>query len=226
MQPTSAGQNVILTGYISYSGPGAALGTLTEDTAARVPGLAERFSGICNSVADFFMSAKGKVNNSLHQLGDRIKNISFRCEKTEIQAETPHPPMQIPSFSQILLESAKECLPKHLDTLAGKLENNEPLQPDMLVSISGGSLRGVITQLSSINGKIYEPGSEGIREESGNLLRKEVAQGEFSQLGSIADLGKAKEYLARPGFEAIFRESVGQVISEIRGKILPELMKL
>ncbi|MGJ7248657.1 hypothetical protein [Morganella morganii] len=170
------------------------------------------------------------MNNSLHQLGDRIKNISFRCEKPEIQAETqaetPHPPVQIASFSQILLESAKECLPKHLDILAGKLENNEPLQPDMLVSISGGPLRGIITQLSSINGKIYEPGSEGIREESGNLLRKEVAQEEFSQLGSIADLGKAKEYLARPGFEAEFRESVGQVISEIRGKILPELMKL
>ncbi|MCW3200738.1 hypothetical protein NWE50_11695 [Morganella morganii] len=58
MQPTSAGQNVILTGYISYSGPGPALGTLTEDTAARVPGLAERFSGICNSVADFFYVSK------------------------------------------------------------------------------------------------------------------------------------------------------------------------
>lgn len=81
MQPTSAGQNVILTGYISYSGPGPALGTLTEDTAARVPGLAERFSGICNSVADFFMSAKGKVNNSLHQLGDRIKKYLFLLRK-------------------------------------------------------------------------------------------------------------------------------------------------
>ena len=188
--------------------------------------LSLQLTALKNSTAEFFTAVKTNICNAADKLGNWIKNISFHCGQPEIQAETPHPPMQTLSLSQILLESAKKCLPEHLDTLASKLENKKSLQPDILVDISAGSLRSVNTQLTSISKKIHEPGSEGISEESENLLRKEVAQGKFSQLGDITNVGQAKEYLARPGFEAIFRENVGQAISVIREKILPELMKL
>lgn len=60
MQPTSAGQNVILTGYISYSGPGPALGTLTEDTAARVPGWLSDSAAFATAWQIFLCQQKGK----------------------------------------------------------------------------------------------------------------------------------------------------------------------
>lgn len=188
--------------------------------------LSTQLTELKNSTAEFFTAVKNSISSAAGKFGDWVNKLSVRRGQPEIKADMPSQPLKVQTFSQILLASAKECLPKHLEALTIKLSNKEPMQPGRLAEISGGPLRGIITQLSSISSKIQEPGTEGIREMSENLLNGEVNRDKFSQLGSIADLARAKEHLAKPGFEAGFRERVAHVVSEIRLNILPVLEKL
>lgn len=81
MEPVSTGQNVRLTGYISYQGTDGMIGDLKESASVKQSGLAERFTEIRNSAAEFFTAVKGRINNVFESLGIRINKITIRGGK-------------------------------------------------------------------------------------------------------------------------------------------------
>lgn len=239
MNPTPAGQNVILIGYTS---PGIELGTLTEGTAARAPGLAERFSGICNSVADFFISAKGKANNSLHQLGDWVKSIAIRQKEPETvllqkspEASTIQDNLHL-LVAQGTLKAVQTHLPDNLNDLKAALDNKETLTVDSLMDLSSEKLRKVITAVSGIGTKLGGSAAQPISKKATELLSEvtdflykppaRLTDMTVSDMGTISSANDALRNLETDNFETQFRNKAGELLTDIEQHILPELMKL
>lgn len=239
MNPTPAGQNVILIGYTSS---GVELGTLTEGTAARVPGLAERFNGICNSVADFFISAEGKANNSLHQLGDWVKSIAIRQKEPEtvlLQKSPEDGAIQEKRCllaAQETLKAVQAHLPDHLNHLKEALDNKKTLTADSLMALSSGNLRKVITAVSGIGTKLGGSAAQPISKKATELLSEvtdflykppaRLTDMTVSDMGTISSANDALRNLETDNFETQFRNKAGKLLTDIEQYILPELMKL
>lgn len=222
MPINTAGQNVTLTAYASSYVKITGIGAFTDDTSLPYHGLSARLSNVKNSVADFFVSVKGKVDNALHQLSGRINTLSVRQDQPET--------IELP-FAQRALESAQECLPEHLNILKDVLNKDEPLTANSLVILSSGPLRSTITQLSAIRHKIAGPGTRDICLKAAELLSAPVGFGEkasdsVTQLGSISSVDQAKLYLAQKDFESCFKARIEQLIKDTEQTIMPKLMRL
>ncbi|WP_413491572.1 hypothetical protein [Morganella psychrotolerans] len=222
MQINTAGQNTILTGYASSHVKVTGIGEFTDDTSLPCHGLSAKLSEIKNSVTHFFVSVKDKVDNAFHQLSGRINTLSVRQDQSET--------MQL-LLAQETLGSAHNCLSKHVNLLREILSKGESLTANSLVSLSSGSLRSTITQLSAIQHKIAGPGTRDIRLKAAELLSAPVGFGEkafgnVTQLGSISSVDQAKPYLAQKDFDVCFKAGIEQLIKETEQTILPKLMKL
>ncbi|GAA0330329.1 hypothetical protein L9H26_06760 [Morganella psychrotolerans] len=226
MQPNTVGQPVVLTGYISFHGPGAAIGTLTEDTSPRCPGLSEKFSDIKNSATEFFVSVKHAVNHAVHKFGDWINKVSVTPAEAEKASVVNNAPA---SAAQIMTECAKEYLPVHLNNLSMALATQVPLTTNELTALSSGPLRGLVTQLQSLT-MIDIPGMEDINLKAAALLSAQIGFGshaaeKFSQLATISSADRVLLYREDTGFDMQFRTRVNAVIEQVTKEIIPELMK-
>lgn len=222
MQINTAGQNAILTGYASSHVKVTGIGEFTDDTSLPCHGLSAKLSNIKNSVTDFFVSVKDKINNAFHQLGGQINSISVRQDQSETMMLL---------LAQGTLDSAQKCLPNHLNLLREMLNKGESLTANSLISLSSGSLRSAITQLSAIQHKIAGPGTVELRLKAAELLSAPIGFGGnasdcVTQLGSISSLDQAKPYLAQKDFELCFKARIEQLITETEQIIMPKLMKL
>ena len=226
MQPNTIGQPVILTGYISFHGPGAAIGTLTEEVSPRCPGLSEKLSDIKNSAAEFFVSVKHTVNHAVHKFGDWINKVSVKsaeAEKAPVINNTPA------SAAQIMIECAKEYLPVHLRKLSEQLAKDVPLTMNEIMAVSSGPLRGLVTQLQSLT-MISAPGMADINLKAAELLSAPIgfgnyAEEKFSQLATISSADRALSYRENTDFDANFKIRINTVIEQVTADIIPELMK-
>lgn len=227
MQPTQAGQNIRLTGYISYQGTGGMIGELKESASVKQPGLSERLTEIRNSAAEFFTSVKGKINNVFEPLGNWINKVTIREEKTQPDAN---------QNARMVLKIAQENVPGYLDKACAFLDKNEPLDAASLKMFSKDILRPLVTFLSGadkITGadKPAEKFITGLIHKVNNVLSAAAGCGpkpseKVNQLASICDDDKAKAYLATENFEQDFKARMMTLMTEIKGSVLPDLLSV
>lgn len=225
MEPVSTVQNVRLTGYISYQGTDGMIGDLKESASVKQSGLAERFTEIRNSAAEFFTAVKGKINNVFESLGIRINKIAIREEKTQPDAN---------QNARMGLKIAQENVPGYLEQARAFLDEDKPLTVASLKMFSKDILRPLVTFLSGVD-KIKgadrpaeKPTTEFIHNVNSELS---AAAGcgpkpseKVNQLASICDDDKAKAYLATENFEQDFKARMTTLMANIEKVILPDLL--
>ncbi|RUT65956.1 hypothetical protein CKG00_05750 [Morganella morganii] len=227
MQPVSAGQNIRLTGYISYQGTGGAVGELKESESVKQSGLSERFTEIRNSAAEFFTVVKGKINNVFEPLGNWISKITIREEKTQSDAN---------QNARMVLKIAQENVPGYLNKACAFLGENKSLDAASLKMFSKDILRPLVTFLSGAD-KIKgadKPAEKFITEfihKVNSGLSAAAGCGpkpseKVNQLASICDDDKAKAYLATENFEQDFKARMMILMTDIEGSILPDLLSI
>lgn len=242
MQPVSAGQNVILTGYISYNGPGVALGTLTEDTTARVPGLAERCSSIRNSAAEFFAEAKCSISSAAHKFGDWVKSV-FICtdsrssdagkpaDNLSPEVMNPQQPSASPAQQKIMLEIYKESLPRHIGVLRNEIEGKTQIGQRELENISARAKNKSVMRdiTSAMKGLILLKGLDKLSDNAKKILETKLTfdgldKGvTFCELGSV-DNGRAIWNVAdNETFTEQFKPQVEDIFNRIEKDIIPLL---
>lgn len=227
MQPASAGQNVRLTGYISYQGTDAMIGDLKESASVKQSGLSERFTEIRNSAAEFFTAVKGKINNVFEPLGSRINKLAIREEKTQPAAN---------QNARMVLKIAQENVPGYLNKAYAFLGKNEPLDVASLKMFSKDILRPLVTFLSGVD-KIKgadKPAEKFMAEfthKVNSMLSAAADCGprpseKVNQLASICDDDRAKAYLDSKNFEQDFKARMMILMTDIEGEILPDLLSV
>lgn len=217
---------VVLTRYVSFRGSGFAVGPLKDDTSPRCPGLSEKFSGIKNSVTEFFVSVKHAVNHAAHKFGDWVNKVSVKSAEVEKSPVVNSAPV---SIEPIRIECAQKCIAVHLSALSLALETPVPLTTDELISVSSGPLRSLVTQLKLLT-IISAPGMADINLKAAELLSAPIgfgryAENAFSQLASISSADRVLLYQKDPDFDMQFRMRVNTVIEQVTEDIIPELMK-
>ncbi|HHN8371605.1 TPA: hypothetical protein ACRRXW_000447 [Morganella morganii] len=227
MQPVSTGQNVRLTGYISYQGTDAMIDDLKESASVKQSGLSERFTEIRNSAAEFFTAVKGKINNVFEPLGNLINKIAIREDKTQPDAN---------QGAQMVLEVAQEKVPVYLDEVREFLDTNTSLDAASLVKFSGGTLRPLVTFLTGMNklkgaDKPAETFMPGFINKVNSLLSAAAGCGldpsePVNQLASISDIKKAQNYLDTKNFEQDFKARMMTLMKDIEKSILPDLLSI
>ena len=225
MEPVSTGQNVRLTGYISYQGTDGMIGDLKESASVKQSGLAERFTEIRNSAAEFFTAVKGRINNVFESLGIRINKIAIRGEKTQPDAN---------QGAQTVMKVAQERVPVYLNEVREFLDTNTSLDAASLVAFSGKTLRPLVTILTGMNkikgaDKPAETFMPGFINEVNKFLSGAAGCGpdpsvHVNQLASISDLKKAQKYLATENFEQDFKARMTTLKTDIEKVILPDLL--
>lgn len=227
MQPVSAGQNVRLTGYISYRGTDGMIGGLKESASVKQSGLAERFTEIRNSTARFFTAVKGKINNVFEPLGSWINKIAIREEKMQSDAD---------QTARVVLKIAQENVPGYLDKACAFLGDNKPLTVTSLKMFSKDILRPLVTFLSGVD-KIKGPDKPAEKFMTGFIhkVNSELSAAagcgpepseKVNQLASICDDDKAKAYLVTENFEQDFKARMMTLMTNIEGSILPDLLSI
>ncbi|EPB5146459.1 TPA: hypothetical protein RG728_002227 [Morganella morganii subsp. morganii] len=227
MYPISTGQNIRLTGYISYQGTDGMIGDLKESASVKQSGLSERFTEIRNSAAEFFTAVKGKINNVFEPLGNWINKITIREEKTQSDAN---------QNARMVLKIAQENVPGYLNKARAFLDKNEPLDTALLKMFSKDILRPLVTFLSGADkikgadkpAEIFM--TEFIHKVNSGLS---AAAGcgpnpseKVNQLASICDDDRAKEYLDTKNFEQDFKARMMTLMTDIEGVILPDLLSI
>lgn len=225
MQPTSAGQNVMLTGYISHQE--IADMKFKEPVSIRSPGLSERLTEIRNSTAAFFTSVKGKINNVFEPLGNWINKVTIPEDKTQSDAN---------QNARIVLKIAQENVPGYLNKAYAFLGKNEPLDTTSLKMFSKDILRPLVTFLSGVDKiKGADKPAEKFMAEFIHKVNSELSAAadcgpnpseKVNQLASICDDDKAKAYLATENFEQDFKARMMILMTDIEGSVLPDLLSI
>lgn len=236
MQPVSTGQNVRLTGYISYQGTDGMIGDLKESASVKQSGLSERFTEIRNSAAEFFTAVKGKINNVFEPLGNRINKIAIREEKTQSDsAQTVQGPAET---ARMVLDIAQRNVQKKVDDVKAFLGENQPLNTDSLQKFSKDILRTLVTLLSGVDkakglgmDKATNVLIERLIKNVNSALSGAAGCGpnpdeKIDQLGSICDSDKATNYLNTANFDQNLRSSIMKLVKVIEGPIMTDLMDL
>lgn len=223
MQPTSAGQNVMLTGYISHQE--IADMKFKEPVSIRSPGLSERLTEIRNSTAAFFTSVKGKINNVFEPLGNWINKVTIPEDKTQSDAN---------QNARIVLKIAQENVQGYLNKAYAFLGKNEPLDTTSLKMFSKDILRPLVTFLSGVDKiKGADKPAEKFMAEFIHKVNSELSAAadcgpnpseKVNQLASICDDDKAKAYLATENFEQDFKARMMILMTDIEGSVLPDLL--
>lgn len=227
MQPVSTGQNVRLTGYISYQGTDSMIGDLKESASVKQSGLSERFTEIRNSTAEFFTVVKGKINNVFEPLGNWINKIAIREEKTQSDAN---------QNARMVLKIAQENVPGYLNKAWMFLGKNESLDTASLKMFSKDILRPLVTFLSGVDKiKGADKPAEKFMAEFIHTVNSELSAAadcgprpseKVNQLASICDDDRAKEYLDTKNFEQDFKARMMTLMTDIEGSILPDLLSI
>lgn len=225
MQPTSAGQNVMLTGYISHQE--IADMKFKEPVSIRSPGLSERLTEIRNSTAAFFTSVKGKINNVFAPLGNWINKITIPEDKTQSDAN---------QNARMVLKIAQENVQGYLNKAYAFLGKNEPLDTTSLKMFSKDILRPLVTFLSGVDKiKGADKPAEKFMAEFIHKVNSELSAAadcgpnpseKVNQLASICDDDKAKAYLATENFEQDFKARMMILMTDIEGSVLPDLLSI
>ncbi|MBT0518531.1 hypothetical protein [Morganella morganii] len=227
MNPTPAGQNVILTGYVSYQSTDSMIGDLQESASVKQPGLFERFTEIRNSAAEFFTAVKGKINNVFEPLGNWINKVTIPEDKTQPDAN---------QNARMVLKIAQENVPGYLNKARAFLGKNEPLDTVSLKMFSKDILRPLVTFLSGVD-KIKgadKPAEKFMAEfthKVNSMLSAAADCGpnpseKVNQLASVCDDDKAKAYLATENFEQNFKTRMMMLMTDIEGSVLPDLLSI
>ncbi len=227
MQSVSTGQNVRLTGYISYQGTDGMIGDLKESASVKQSGLSERLTEIRNSAAEFFTAVKGKINNVFEPLGNWINKITIREEKTQSDAN---------QNARMVLKIAQENVPGYLNKARGFLDKNEPLDTASLKMFSKDILRPLVTFLSGVDKiKGADKPAEKFMAEFIHTVNSELSAAadcgprpyeKVNQLASICDDDRAKAYLDSTNFEQNFKARMMTLVTNIEGSILPDLRSI
>ena len=227
MQSVSTGQNVRLTGYISYQGTDGMIGDLKESASVKQSGLSERLTEIRNSAAEFFTAVKGKINNVFEPLGNWINKIAIREEKTQSDAN---------QNARMVLKIAQENVPGYLNKARGFLDKNEPLDTASLKMFSKDILRPLVTFLSGVDKiKGADKPAEKFMAEFIHTVNSELSAAadcgprpyeKVNQLASICDDDRAKAYLDSTNFEQNFKARMMTLVTNIEGSILPDLLSI
>lgn len=225
MQPTSAGQNVMLTGYISHQE--IADMKFKEPVSIRSPGLSERLTEIRNSTAAFFTSVKGKINNVFAPLGNWINKITIPEDKTQSDAN---------QNARMVLKIAQENVQGYLNKAYAFLGKNKPLDTTSLKMFSKDILRPLVTFLSGVDKiKGADKPAEKFMAEFIHKVNSELSAAadcgpnpseKVNQLASICDDDKAKAYLATENFEQDFKARMMILMTDIEGSVLPDLLSI
>ena len=228
MQPTSAGQNVMLTGYISHQE--IADMKLKEPVSIRSPGLSERLTEIRNSAAEFFTAVKGKINNVFEPLGNWINKVTIREEKTQsTQSDADQ-------NARMVLKIAQENVPGYLEQARTFLGEDKPLDAASLKMFSKDILRPLVTFLSGAD-KIKgadKPAEKFMTEfthKVNSMLSAAADCGpnpseKVNQLASVCDDDRAKAYLATENFEQNFKTRMMMLMTDIEGSVLRDLLSI